>query len=314
MLTNEELLRKATLTTSDFGDSTAPLSVQNVAQFIELLSAGQSFLPDVRTVTSSAAKWVEGIVDFNGRITYPGTQGTRLPDEHRAKPTLGNVEISTVLLRAEVPISDETLEDNVAQDGFANSLENLIADQFGFDVEELLLNGDTGSTDPYLAQLDGWLQQAQGSGGHVVDASGDDQDYQEIFKKLLASIPNRHKRNLVTDGRFYVPIQLEEIYRDILSTRGTAYGDVMLTGNNELRYQGILIKGSASMIVDDDDETNILLTNRNNLYAGFRRSMTMETFRDPREGATSFVVTARVDGKLAIPDASAVATNVDVSI
>lgn len=312
---NETLLRKATLTTDDFGGANeAPLSIEQVSEFIRLLSADQTFLSDVRRVTSNAAKWTESIIDFGGRITKPGTQGTRLADQDRAKVGTGNVEISTVLLRAEVPVSDEALEDQVSQAGFANALEALIADQFGYDVEELLLTGDTGSSDAYLAQLDGWLAQANSAKGHAIDASADGQDYQTIFKKLLQSIPNRHKRGLTTDGRFYVPIVLEEQYRDILSARGTPLGDLTLTGTSELRYQGILIKGAASMPVDGTDKTSILLANRNNLYAGFRRAITMETFRDPREGATSFIVTARVDAKIAIPDATAIAFDVDVSI
>jgi len=219
-----------------------------------------------------------------------------------------------VLLRAEVPVSDESLEDNVAEEDFANDLEALIADRAGFDVEELMINGDTGSGDPYLALLDGWLKQAQGAGGHVYNAVGDGQDYQLIFKRLLQSIPNRHKRNLRADGRFYVPVTLEETYRDILSSRGTPLGDLSLQGENELRYQGILIKGSPNIAITagSPDKTNILLANRNNLYAGFRRAITMESFRDPREGATSFIVTCRVDAKVAIRDATAIATNVDV--
>lgn len=318
MISNDELLRKATLTTDDFdGAGEAPLSVEQVREFIKLFSAEQAFLPDVRRVTANAAKWEESIVDFGGRITHSGTEATRLVEGDREKPSTGNVEISTVLLRAEVPVSDETLEDNVAQSGFANDLEVLIADQFGTDVEELLVNGDTSHpTDTYLQLLDGWLVQAQdvSAGGNVVDAATDGQDYQSIFKKLLQSIPNRFKRRLVQDGRFYVPITLEENYRDILSDRGTPLGDMTLTGTGELRYQGILIKGCASIDIADDDTSNVLLANRNNLYAGFRRSMTMETWRDPREGATSFVVSARVDGKIAVPAATSVATNVDVSI
>lgn len=312
---NEELLAKATLTSHDFGGAgQSPLSVEQVKEFIVLFSAGQSILPQVRTVTSRAAKWTESILDFNGRITRRGVQGTRLSDQDRAKPSTGAIDMSTVLLRAEVPIADESLEDNVAEEEFANDLEDLIADQFGFDVEELLLTGDVGSADDYLNQLDGWLKLAQGADGHVVDATTDGKDYQNVFKKLLQSVPNRHKRRLRQDGRFFVPITLEEEYRDILSDRGTPLGDLTLQGEQELRYQGIQIVGSASMPINSSDEANILLTNRNNLYAGYRRSMTLETFRDPREGATSFIVTARVAAAIAIPDATAIATHVDVSI
>lgn len=311
---NEELLRKANLTTTDFGGAgEAPLSVEQVNEFIRLLAADQVFLGDVRRVTANAAKWQESIVDFGGRITKPGVEATRLGSTDRVKPSTGSVEISTVLLRAEVPVSDEALEDNVAQAGFANDLEVLIADQFGFDVEDLMVNGDLASSDTYLAQIDGWIKQAQGASGHVFNANTTGQDYQTIFKKLLQSLPNRFKRNR-QDWRYYVPVVLEEQYRDILSSRGTALGDLTLTGQNELRYQGILIKGAPSLAVTSGspDTSSILLANRNNLYAGFRRAITMETFRDPREGATSFIVTARVDAKIAVPAATAIATNVDV--
>jgi HK97 family phage major capsid protein len=315
-LSNAQLLEKATLTsTADFGGAgQAPLSIEQVDEFIELLSNENVMLPDVHTVKSTSAKWQEPIIDFASRVARPGVQGARLADGDRVKPNTGNVEISTVLLRAEVPIADEVFEDNTAKEGFAGSVERTLASRFGFDVEDLMLNGDTASADAYLALLNGWIKQAQGAGGHVVNASSIGQDYQVIFKKLLQSLPDRHKRGIEADGRFYVPKRLEEAYRDILSSRGTPLGDLTLQGNGDLKYQAISIKGVPSMAITagTPDTSFILLTNRKNLYAGYRRSMTMETWRDPREGATSFIVTARVDAEVAVPDATAIATNVDV--
>lgn len=315
-ITNEELLRKATLTTADFGGAgEAPLSVEQVKSFLKLLAANQTFLPTVRTVTANSAKWEESIVDFGGRITHGGTEAERLASGSRAKPTTGSVEISTVLLRAEVPVSDESMEDNVAEEGFANDLEMMIADQFGFDVEELMVAGDTASGDTYLALLDGWLKQAKGAAGHVTNAEAQAQDYQTIFRKLLTSIPNRFKRQITNGDWFYwVPVVLEELYRDELANRGTPLGDLRLEGNGNISYQGIPLKGAASIPVTEGtpDTSTILLANRNNLYAGWRRRMTIETYRDPREGATSFVVSARVDAKIAVPAATAIATNVNV--
>lgn len=324
MLTPEALLQKAVLNvtgpggdigTADFGGANqAPLSVEQVTQFIELMSAQQVMLPDVRTVTSSASKWQESIISFSDRITHGGTEATRLSASDREKPTTGLVEISTVLLRAEVPVSDEVFEDNVAGQNLVNSLERLIADRFGFDIEDLLVNGDTGSGDPYLALLDGWLKQSE-AGGNTVDGSTYGKDYQAIFKSLIQAIPHRFLRNLRAQGRFYVPQTTEFEYRDILASRGTALGDLMLTQDGELRYQGILIKGVPSFaIADPADTSSILLTNPQNLYAGFHRAMKFETWRDPREGATSFIVTARVDAEVAVPEALAIATDVDVSV
>lgn len=321
-LSTEELLRKAVLTvisdTPDFGGAgQAPLSIEQVSQFIELMQAKQVMLSEARTVTSSASKWQESIIDFNSRIARPGTEATRLSSGDRTTPTTGLVEISTVLIRGEVPVSDETFEDNVAGQGLVNSIERLVADRFGWDIEDLMVNGDTGSGDSYLAQIDGWLKQAKDdTGNNSFDASSYAQDYQEIFKQLLIKFPKRFLGSLVANGRFYVPVTLEQKYRDLLASRGTALGDFMLTQAGELRYQGILIKGVPSfdsgIVAGTPDTCSVLLTWPMNLYAGYHRRMKFETFRDPREGAISFIVTARVDAEIAVVNSTALAYTVNV--
>lgn len=312
-LPNDELLAKAVFDTTAFGGAgEAPLAVEQVTQFIELLTADQAMLPDVRTVSSSAPKWQESVIDFSGRIAKPGTEGSRLASNDRTAPTTDLVEMNTVLIRAEVPITDEVMEDNVAGPGLQNTLERMVADRFGYDLEELFINGDTGSADAYLAQLDGWLKQAVDN-GHAVDATSLGQDYQTIFRQLINSLPDRHKRRLETDGRFYVPKRVETLYRDALANRETGLGDMSLTGNGELRYQGIKIVGVPNIAIAAN-VSHIMLAHAPNLYAGYQRKMKFESFRDPREGATSLLITARVDAKIAVPDAVAIAHDVDVAV
>ena len=315
MIPNNELLRKATLSLSDFGGAgEAPLAIEQVTQFIELVSADAVMLADVRTVTSSAPKWQESVIDFSARIARAGTESTRLVDGDRIKPTTSIVEMNTVLIRGEVPVSDEVYEDNVAGAAFSAALERTIASRFGYDIEDLFLNGDTASSNTYLALLNGWLKLAQGSGGNVVASATYGQDYQEIFKQLLVALPDRHKRGIEIDGRFYVPKRLEEKYRDILASRGTPLGDLSLSGKNELTYQAIKIVGVPSMAITagSPDTSSVLLANRNNLYAGYQRRMKFETYRDPREGVMSFIITARVDAEVAVVGATAIATSVSV--
>lgn len=318
MLSTEELLRKAVLDTSDFGGAgEAPLSVEQVTQFIELMQAEQVFLRDVRTVTSGAAKWQESIINFATRIAKPGIEATRLASGDRVVPNTGIVEISTTLLRGEVPVADEVFEDNVAGQQLAGTLERTIADRFGFDIEDLMVNGDVLSGDPYLAQFDGWFKQAKtAAGNNAFDATAYSQDYQEIFKQALIRMPKRFLRTIRTDGRYYAPETLVQKWRDLLASRGTPLGDMSLTGANQLMYQAIPIFGcpslDAGIAAGSPDTSSVLLTNKNNLYAGFHRNMKFESWRDPREGATSFIVTARVDAKVAIPNATVLAYSVNV--
>jgi hypothetical protein len=314
-LTPQELLQKATLGLGDFGTATtAPLTIEQADEFLRLAITPQALLSDVRTVRSKANKWQESTIDFSARILRPGTGGTRLIDTERVKPTTGVVEISTVLVRGEVPVTDEVLEDQVEGAGFGNTLSSMIAEGSGRDIEELLLCGQIGSADPYLALTDGWVKLLQGAGGNVFDATAVTQSgYQSVFRSLLTRIPAKNKRDMA-NWRFYVPNYVEEFYRDALSARNTDLGDISLGESRDIRYQGITLKSVPMMPVTlgTPDKSYIILTHRLNLYAGFKREIRIETFRDPREGATSFVVTARVDAAVAVPGATAIATNVNV--
>jgi hypothetical protein len=320
MLSTEELLRKAVLSATDgsagapansngdFGGSgEAALSIEQVTQFIELMAAQQVMLTEARTVTSSAAKWNESIIDMNGRIMRPGVESQRLTEGQRRKPTTGIVEISTVLGRAEIPVSDETIEDNVAGASIVPSIQRLIADQ----------------GDAWLALCNGWLKLSTTSGSgagndsaNTFDASGYGQDYQAIFKKMVTTMPRRFLRNLKVNGRIYVPVVLEQTWRDILSSRVGALGDLALTGDNSLKYQGIDIVPApsfdAGITAGSPDTCTILLTAANNLYAGYHRAMKFEVFRDPREGATSFILTTRVAPNIGVRNATVSATSVNV--
>lgn len=314
-LSNQELLRKATLSLSDFGGAgEAPLTIEQVREFYRVAITAQAMLPDVRTVMANANKWQESKIDFANRVMKPGTEGTRLGSSDQVKPSTGIVEISTVLLRGEVPVTDEVLEDQVEQEGFADTLMSMIAERVGRDIEELMINGDTGSGDPYLALLDGWLKNCQsGTGANAVDASSYGQDYQAIFARMLQTLDDKYKRDL-DNWRFYVPQRLEEKYRDQLSQRGTPLGDLQLEGTRSIKYQGIIIKPVPLIAITagSPDTSKILLTHRSNLYAGYRRMVRFEKWRDPREGATSFVVNTRVDAEVGHIPASVLAHTVDV--
>lgn len=325
MLSNAELLAKVAtgLQLADFGGTNAPLTVEQVQQFLRLAMTPQVMLPEVRTVMSNSNKWEESKLDFGTRIMKPGNEGERLDTGDRVKPTTGFVTISTVLIRAEVPVTDEVMEDQVERAGFADTLITMIAEGCGRDIEELMIKGDTDDSfvhhdelpGSYLRLCDGWLKRAGtiASGGHVFDAVGLGQDYQEFFKQLLVVIPARFKGD-TANLRYWVPVPLVEKYRDMLAARGTPLGDLTLQGTSELRYQGILIKGVPNfpVLAGSPDTSFILLGHRLNFYAGYRRMIKMETFRDPREGMTSFCVTARVDAQLAVPEATAIAKNVSV--
>jgi len=111
-------------------------------------------------------------------------------------------------------------------------------------------------------------------------------------------------------------VTLEQAWRDVLASRVGALGDLSLTQSNDLSYQGVKIVPApsfdAGITAGSPDTCTILLSSSQNLYAGYHRAMKFETFRDPREGATSFIITCRVDPKVAVINATVTATSVNV--
>lgn len=317
-----ERVTKSDLTSAgDLGDgpssSQGELGVDQVAKFLEIMSAGQVMLPEVRTVTSKNSKWQESVIQSGGRILRAGAESTV---GATTSPALGTIEMNTGFFKAIIPVSDEFLEDAAAKNA-QDSIARVIADQVGADVEDLCLNSKAASDDlndndaVYDVLADGgWLQQVEDGPGFY-DATGDGQDYQTIFRQLLTSIPRNGLRGLVADGRFYVPVILEQKYRDALSARGTNLGDVTLQGTAPLSYQGIGIKSVPAMYVrtsSSPDHSHILLANKNNLVVGFQRTVKIEYWRDPREGQPTWVVTTRFDAKVEVPEFAAAAENIDV--
>lgn len=310
-----EDVTKATFTAGgDLGGAgQAPLALEQVDEFLRIAITPTEMLSDVRRVQSTSPVWEESQLDFNARVLRPGTEAVRLLDADRVSPGTGLTQITTNLFRAEVPISDEALEDTTERAGFGDSVMTMMAEAVGRDVEEFMINGDTGSGDAFLAVDNGWLVLAQGAGSNIVDVTADLQDYRTIFARMLQTLPQRFKR-AKPDMRFYVPTILHEKYIDQIAERGTALGDSLIEGTRALRYQGVSILPVANfpVVAGTPDTSNILLSNKNNLYFGVQRDIRMETWRDPREGATSFVATTRIDAEIAVVESTVIATNVNI--
>lgn len=312
-----QLLAKSALTTGSLGTlagGTGVLAPEQAAKFLQIAVQQQVIAPDANVVVHTAPKWQQPKAFFGGRVLAAGTESTRLSSGQQANPTLQNVEISTNLLRGEVPVSDEFLEDNIEREGFADTLMELIASAVGRDLEELYIRGDTTSTDTYLAVLNALIFAFQQAGTHTVSATPIGQDYQTLFLTMLEAMPIQFRRD-PTQLRFYVPVTVADGYRNQIASRGTPLGDEYLMGSRPLAYGGVPVLPVPMMIGtgvgnNTDAGNKILLTHPKNIYIGFRRQVRIETFRDPREGTTSFVVTVRTDVKLGHIDASVIATNV----
>ncbi len=99
------------------------------------------------------------------------------------------ISITTRKIRLDWEISTESLEDNIEGADLEDHIARMMATQFGNDLEDLAINGDTDSSDPLLKSFDGW-DKLMREGAHVVDAGGDGLD-RGVFNAALKAVP-RH--------------------------------------------------------------------------------------------------------------------------
>lgn len=117
-----------------------------------------------------------------------------------AGATFTKISITTTKLRLDWELSSESLEDNIEGDQLEDHIARLMATQFGNDVEDIAINGDTASSDLTLKAFNGWLKLGL-AGAHVIDGAGANLN-RSHFNKALKAMPRTYmqKRN---ELRFY---------------------------------------------------------------------------------------------------------------
>lgn len=304
------------------GSNGGILNPTQTRTFLRLAMEQSVLISELRQESSLATKFEVPRIGLNSRLLKNGVSGQRLVDADRKAPTTGLVTLSTALFKGEVLVPDETFEDNIEQAALADTLAVMIAEAVGRDVEEIAIKSDTsrtGGEDATLDQFDGIIASMQDnlpaaqvfSGSALTGA-------QDLFRRMVEAMPVRYRRNY-SNLRLYVPTTVADSYHDELTDRGTPLGDTAVTDNMipTLRYRGIPVVGVPLLSGFDtvngtalDYGTFAFLTDPKNIIIGWHRRVRIERFRDPREGATSFLPTCRFDVKPADPNYAVLATNV----
>ena len=82
------------------------------------------------------------------------------------------------------------LEDNIAGSSLEDHVASLMARQTANDLEDLVIHGDTTSSDALLKSLDGYRKRAR-AGAVVVDAAGGNLT-RAVFDRALRNLPNKY--------------------------------------------------------------------------------------------------------------------------
>ena len=288
---NQQLLEQVqgalkSIMTNDLGSSV--LAREKRQRFVRVVSEATTILDNARRIDMQSHTHDIDRVGFASRILQSASEGEDPSGD--PKPSFNTNTLESKEVIAVPSLTDSTLEDNIEEEGFENTLIDLIADRTGIDLEELYLNGDTDSTDEFLAITAGWLKKAVNKlDGGATEPDFDPADVESMFDAMLSAVPKKYLRNR-SEWTLYVDWDIEDDYRNILRERGTGLGDSAQTDAIGLSYKGISIQDNSNM----PSGTALLVPNSNLVY-GVYRDIRIEPERKARQRSTDFVTTLRVD-------------------
>lgn len=162
------------------------LRPEQANKFIQQMFESTTLGNEVRHVMRRAKTGEIDKIGINSRIIRKKTEDN--DDGYRAKVNTGKIEYSTTAIRLPYELTEETLRENIEGQSFEAIVTNLMTTQFGLDMLDLSLNGDseipatytegsgssavTKDTPDYdfLKINDGWIKQLK-NGSHIEDRS-----------------------------------------------------------------------------------------------------------------------------------------------
>jgi HK97 family phage major capsid protein len=291
---NRTLLEKADLALSDLLSGGELVSAQ-AKKFVRLLIQESAILGIASVRPMKSKKQLIEKIRFGSRILRAGTSKVPLPVGDRSAPDLSKVELDAQLFKAEVHLDNEVLEDNIEQGSLRQTVMELMGEAISRDMDEVIVQGDTTSADPFLAQFNGMLA---GATTNVVAGGGVALTSTQL-KGAIKAMPQefiRNKKKL----RFLTSVDAETDFRDTLAARATVAGDRYLFEDVPIMYSGIPLS-DVPLFPEDlgvgSDETNAILTDPKNLAVGVWRKITFETDKDISAGILKIVASIRFDFK-----------------
>ena len=284
---NKDLIQRADVALSDLSSDGGLLNAEQSDTFIRNLIEQPTLIGAVRTVPMTSPEMSVDKIGFGSRILRAANQtaGSRALDvADRAKPDFGQVKLNTSEVIAEIRLPYEVLEDNIERGDLQNTILALIAERASLDLEELIVLGDSGSADPYLALQDGLVKRVS---SNTVDGTGLGIT-PELFSTSLKAMPKRFRRDKA-QMRFIADMDVEQDYREAISQRGTALGDSIVTGGTAIPVFGVPLIGNSVI-----PASSMIFTNPKNILFGMQRRITIETDRDIQAREWIIVLTTRV--------------------
>ena len=305
MSSNRQLMKDAIMSSETItGEGKGGrLSPEQAKKFISYMTDNTDFLKDTRLEQMVAPEKQLDFLQVGSRLIRRAAEA--LDPNELAGANITRKELRSVKVRLAADITSEFLEDNIEGAGAREHIARELAQQFGNDLADLMLNGDTAATgadSAFLTIGDGIIKQAKASSNtHKFTITNT--DYKgTIFPGMLEQMPNQFKRDR-NNIRFYCSSSVLDRYIMSIVSRETSLGDETLTTGRFDKFLGIKI-----FPVEYLNDDVIILTHRLNLVSGVQRSMKVYSQFNQRKDLTEYTMYMRLDpGKIVWDDALVIA-------
>lgn len=294
------IIRKGEMVVADLAPN-GVLPVQQFREFVVIsILKGGVMMKRIRVVEMTNPTYEVPKIRAQDQVLHGSTSGVALTEDQRSKPSiLPKTVLTSKLLRGAVPIPDEVFEDNVEREALNAKVRDMTAEAVARDLENLLINGDTTSSNTLLNQTDGVLKLTT---TNVVPAGGTYLN-KSILRDTCLVLPDEFREE-ESAMVFFTSHRAGIWYRDSISNRTGDLGDTTLTnGDRDAQPRYAFYNGSPIIPVplirnnkgSSQNETNILYCNPKNILFGIQRDVRMEYQRDQASSTNIIHVTCRVD-------------------
>lgn len=172
-LKNRQIINAAGTAITTGTLSSGLLNDEQANKFIQQMFESTTLGNEVRHVMRRAKTGEIDKIGINSRIIRKKTEDN--DDGYRATVNTDKIEYSTTAIRLPYELTEETLRENIEGQSFEAIVTNLMTTQFGLDMLDLSLNGDTAvatsdADHDFLYINDGWIKQLK-NGSHIEDRS-----------------------------------------------------------------------------------------------------------------------------------------------
>lgn len=241
-ISNKELVEKAVMTT-DLLAASGKLNPAQADKFIDYVIDETVLRKNARIIRFRNESLDIDKIGIGRRVAYPKTEAQ--DPGLRRSITTSKVTLTPREVIVPFEIGENFLEVAIEPGAdLEDHIVRMMSTQFGTDLEELAINGDTVGAailesdwkaggdaaryvkDKYLALHDGWFRLSDG--GNVYDAGGANLGL-SVFNAMLRQMPTKFRRNKAA-LRWFISPDLAQIYLEKLASRATALGDAAAGG------------------------------------------------------------------------------------